>query len=234
MAFRLCFAVLLTLPLVQSAFSVHQNQNKAGVRFSLYPNVAKEDPPSLKQAVKTAVVGLGDLGVHVSPDAVSSFLVGTEPALFEALRSCFSRACLTADGKPRGVSMQATFSAGEDFSEIEVPARIAEVEDGRDFVKDAYLQPPRIAAQFALYPMGSSTYTGTIEKVHDNAKSYSCWKGDGMRLCAMLDGEGNDVFDVLRESFAIARADSEHVAMTVTLTANKNAWPEEDRSQPPR
>jgi hypothetical protein len=52
----------------------------------------------------------------------------------------------------------------------------------------------------------------------------------------MLDGNGNEVFDVLRESFAllVRQADVDHVAMTLTLTANKNAWPKEDRSLPRR
>ena len=227
--------VLLTFPAALSAFSAHQTQsNNISVRFSLYPNVAHEDPPSMKQAVKAAVGRLGDLGVHIRPDDVSSCLIGPESALFEALRSCFARACLTADGKPRGISMQATFeaSATDDYSHnVELPVRTAEIDDDMEFVRDAYLQPPRIAAQFALFPMGTSSYMRTIETVQGNAKRFSCWKHNLGRASAMLDGDGNEVFDVLRESLALARSDAESVAMTFTLTANKNAWPVEDRSQ---
>ena len=230
------FTVLLTLPEVLSAFSAHQVQdNNISVRFSLYPNVAHEDPPSMKQAVKAAVGRLGDLGVHIRPDDVSSCLIGSESALFEALRSCFARACLTADGKPRGISMQATFAAAaaalDDYSHVELPVRTAVIHDDMEFVRDAYLQPPRIAAQFALYPMGTNSPMQTVETVKDNAKQFSCWKHDLGSVSAMLDGDGNEVFDVLRESLALARDDSENVAMTITLTANKNAWPVEDRSQ---
>ena len=228
------FTVLFTLPAVLSAFSAHQTQNNnISVRFSLYPNVANEIPPSMKQAVKAAVGQLGDLGVQIRPDDVSSCLIGSESALFEALRSCFARACLTADGKPRGISMQATIesSLANDYSELELPVRTAVIDDDMEFVRDAYLQPPRIAAQFALYPMGTSSYMRTIQIVQNNAKQFSCWKHDLGKVSAMLDGDGNEVFDVLRESLALARNDSENVAMTFTLTANKNAWPVEDRSQ---
>jgi energy-coupling factor transport system substrate-specific component len=215
------------------AFSSDTNKAFTGVRFSLYPNVAKEDPPSLKQAVKSAVAGLGDLGLEVRPDDVSSCMIGPEPALFEALRACFAKACVTPDGNPRGVSMQCTFSAGcpgEDADQIVPPPRIVTASQGNEFIDAAYLQPPRIAAQFSVYPMGSLTYMDTIHEVIQYAKTSQSWKEGKSHFCSFLDGDGNEVFDVLRSSFALARKSAGHVVMTATLTANKNAWPEEDRS----
>jgi uncharacterized protein YqgV (UPF0045/DUF77 family) len=249
--------VLLLCPLAPSALSVvvpqsQGSQDMISVRFSLYPNVAKDDPAnaSMKQAVKVAVGRLGELGVSISPDDVSTCLVGSESALFEALRSCFARASVTASGTPRGISMQATvtmvpssspspLSSSDDGSynndALDLPLRTAtDVDDGMEFVRDAYLQPPRIAAQFALYPIGTTSFTITINHVFTNAKRSSCWKAEIGQFSAMLDGNGNEVFDVLRESFAllVQQADVDNVAMTLTLTANKNAWPEEDRSRP--
>jgi hypothetical protein len=216
------------------AFSSDANKAFTGVRFSLYPNVAKEDPPSLKQAVKTAVSGLGELGLEVLPDDVSSCLIGPEPALFEALRVCFAKASVTPDGNPRGVSMQCTFSAGfpgEDADQMAPPPRTVTASPGKEFINVAFLQPPRIAAQFSVYPMGSLTYMDTIHDVIQNAKKSQSWKEGKSHFCSFLDGDGNEVFDVLRSSFALARKSAGHVVMTATLTANKNAWPEEDRSQ---
>ena len=40
----------------------------------------------------------------------------------------------------------------------------------------------------------------------------------------MLDGDGDEVFRVLRQCFANARAECGHVVMTVSLLANKGAW----------
>jgi hypothetical protein len=245
------FLVLLTNPVKDaSAFATpatpssaaapnEQQSRTIGVRFSLYPNVGKENPPSLKSAVKAAVVGLSDLGLSIRPDDVSSCLVGKEGHVIEALQSCFARASVTTDGTARGLSMQGTLSYGyENFSTNEIPARTAAVEDGREFVPYAYLQPPRIAAQFALYPRMDSSTTGesyetTIDTILKPVRASPCWKdGPDRRLCYMLDGDGNQVFEVLRETFALACAKTSGVAMTMTLTANKSAWPESDRSQP--
>ena len=43
-------------------------------------------------------------------------------------------------------------------------------------------------------------------------------------FCTMLDGEGQEVFDVIRSSFALARERSGHVVMTATITANQKKW----------
>ena len=215
-----------------------------GVRFSLYPNVAKEDPPSMKQAVKDAVRGLKDLGVAVIPDDVSSVLIGPEPVLFEALRLCFAQASVRPDGQARHVSMQCTFSSGcpgEDPDQLEIPERTVETEgDGaedandpsrNEFVSVAYQQPPRIAAQFAVYPLGLENHMEIIYDVIGHAKQSSVWKGGKTHFCSMLDGDGNTVFDVLRSSFAVARErGGGHVVMTATITANKNAWPDKDKT----
>lgn len=217
-----------------AAFSANNPSDFTGVRFSLYPNVGKEKPPSLKQAVKTAVKGIDQLGLIIQPDDVSSCLLGEEPVLFEAVRSCFARASLTPDGNARGVSMQCTFSAGcpgEDLLD-EFPERTVVTKEGKEFVDDAYLQPPRIAAQFAVYPMGASDYMDCIHEVIDHAKKSPVWKEGTTHFCSMLDGDGNEVFDLLQECFMLARKTTGHLVMTATLTANKNAWPEEDRSKP--
>ena len=226
-----------------------------GVRFSLYPNVALDgtnleakgdegtpSPPSLKEAVKTAVSGIPDLGLRVQPDDVSSVLLGPEPALFEAVRIAFARAAVVAvpenkgkqmvDCPPRHVSMQCTFSAGCPGEDLDQFSSLPERTATDEMLQVAQQQPSRIAAQFAIYPLGMEDHMSVIYKVIGHAKQSPVWK-DGVKthFCSMLDGNGNQVFDVLRSSFALARehASNGHVVMTATLTANKNAWPDKDK-----
>ena len=231
----------------------HLPREFTGVRFSLYPNVAAapgDNQESLKQVVKTAVQGLTDLGLTVLPDDVSSVLIGPESTLFEALRIAFGRAAIRSDGNgPRHLSMQCTFSAGcpgEDIYQMTtIPLRTVNVsdtttKDDKGYLPEAYQQPPRIVAQFAIYPLGvDHQYMDIIYKVIDHAKESSVWKHNAGKthFCSMLDGDGNQVFDVLQSSFDLAQEQGAgHVVMTATLTANKNAWPDADKipsSNPP-
>ena len=89
----------------------------------------------------------------------------------------------------------------------------------------------------AVYPLGSGVdtdngdYMDTIYDVINHAKTKSCYKKDlKTYFCTMLDGDGVEVFDTLRECFTIARdshkerTGGSHITMTATLTANKSAW----------
>ena len=196
-----------------------------GVRFSLYPKVGEE---SLKEAIKKAVSGLSNLGLEVQSYDVSSVLLGPEPALFEAMRVVFGRAC-RAEGEPH-VSMVCTFSAGcpGEPNESPLPTRTVNTDS---WVDEAYNLPSRVACQFAVYPLGSSNYMDTIyDVIHEAKKSPAFKENVKTHFCSMLDGTGDEVFNVLRSSFALASQrhlqceGGVHVTMTATLTANKSAW----------
>jgi YKOF-related Family len=220
--------------LVQSSFQGNQAYLQA--RFSLYPNVAKEDPPSMKQAVKVAVAGLGDLGVSiVRADDVSSCLIGVDSTIWEALRSCFSRSSISIDGRtPRGISLQATLHtliSQDDKCPLLLPPRRVQPNKDDEWVMDAFLQPNRIAAQFSIYPLGIPSYMDVFELVQDCAKCSSCWKESLGQTTIMLDGNGNEVWDTLRKCMMVAQKTTDTIAMSVTLTANKNAWTVVDRKR---
>jgi len=193
---------------------------------------------SLKEAIKYAVKPISSLGVEVRPDDVSSCLLGPQPTLFEAVRVAFGRAARTTGGKPRNVSTQCTFSAGcpgEDVDNtLPLPSRTVEEKEGV-FVSDALDLPPRVACQFAIYPLGTASHMDTIYEVIEYAKQRNCWKEGKSHFCSMLDGDGVDVFDTIQSCFQLARdaCPDGHVVMTATLTANKSRWPEEDKSSPP-
>jgi len=72
--------------------------------------------------------------------------------------------------------------------------------------------------------MGVGGYMDVIYEVIEHAKKSSVWKEGKTHFCSMLDGDGDEVFDVLRESFALARERCGHVVMTVSFTTNKRQW----------
>ena len=227
--------------LVTDAFSTESPSSPlTGVRISLYPKTGPGQ--SLKQTIKDAVAGISDLGVKVQPDDVSSALIGPEPALFEATRAIFGRAC-RAEGEPH-VSMICSFFAGSPAdqdrelapattrsSTATLPERT--VSAGKDeWIDDAKSLPKRVACQFSVYPMGSSNYINTIDSVMEEVVRKSPAFKDELQghFCTTLDGDGEEVFNILRSSFELARSKQresgagEHVTMHVTLTANKSAW----------
>jgi energy-coupling factor transport system substrate-specific component len=233
---RMCAKIMTALLLhAATALSTAAASTKGftGVRFSLYPKVAGD--ASLKAAIKTSVAGLKDLGLEVRPDDVSTALLGPEPALFEAMRAAFGRAA-RLEGEPH-VSMVFTFSAGcpgEEEDDAPLPKRTLGAPD--EWIADASLLPARVTCQYAIYPLGSADYMGTIREVIALAKrspAFGAKKRDAdgnlmpagkTHFCTMLDGEGHEVFDVLRSSFARAREHSGHVVMTATITANQKKW----------
>eukprot|EP00978_Attheya_sp_CCMP212_P014524 scaffold37028_cov57-Attheya_sp.AAC.15 len=197
-----------------------------GVRFSLHPNISHDDDgsKSLKQAIKTAVKGLDTLGLKVLPDDVSSCLLGPEPALFEAMRVAFGRAGRTPGGELRQVSMSCTFSAGCPGEPDESPHVPRTISENTEFCEEAFLLPDRVACQFAIYPLGTEHHMDTINNVIRHAGKSPAWKEGKSHFCSMLDGDGQEVFDTLRSSFALARESAGHVVMTATFTANKRQW----------
>mmetsp|Transcript_2207 Transcript_2207/g.2046 ORF Transcript_2207/g.2046 Transcript_2207/m.2046 type:complete len:237 (-) Transcript_2207:103-813(-) len=218
----LIIALFLSIIMVCDALTADIQKQKGftGVRISLYPKVKGDQ--SLKEAIKTAVKGISDLGLEVRPDDCSTVFLGPEPALFEAVRVIFGRAC-RFEGEPH-VSMICTFSGGcpGEPDESPLPNRLAET---NDWIVDAFQLPSRVACQYAVYPLGSADYMETIKDVINSAKESPSYKGDiKTHFCTMLDGDGSEVFDVLRSSFALARTRNAHVTMTATLTANKALW----------
>mmetsp|Transcript_39678 Transcript_39678/g.119207 ORF Transcript_39678/g.119207 Transcript_39678/m.119207 type:complete len:255 (-) Transcript_39678:508-1272(-) len=228
---------------VDSFSATPPTEGFAGVRFSLYPKVKGDQ--SLREAIKNAVRGIPDLGLEVRPDDVSSSLHGPEPALFEAVRAAFGRAC-RVEGEPH-VAMVCAFSAGRpgggegpDDDDDDAAAAAAAppllpprtVNDGElsRWIDDAFDLPSRVACQFAVYPLGNADYATTIYEVIEEAKKSPSYKEGGKtRLCSMLDGDGVEVFDVIRSCFDLARQKHAergggHVTMTATFTAQKAAW----------
>eukprot|EP00293_Proteomonas_sulcata_P001481 CAMPEP_0184329060 /NCGR_PEP_ID=MMETSP1049-20130417/143947_1 /TAXON_ID=77928 /ORGANISM="Proteomonas sulcata, Strain CCMP704" /LENGTH=262 /DNA_ID=CAMNT_0026651401 /DNA_START=260 /DNA_END=1045 /DNA_ORIENTATION=- len=163
-----------------------------GVRFSLYPQAEH-----IKPIVKEAVTGIKDLGVTVLPDDVSSCLLGPEEALFEAVRISFGRIAATGTT----LSMQATFSAGcPGETDIIQTKRIVE---SKAWLPEAInlVKGVRVAAQFAIYPLGVPNYMDLIYREISQSKKSDVWKDKKTHFCSMLDGDGDEVFRVMQEAW---------------------------------
>ena len=186
-----------------------------GVRFSLYP-MRDDFVPLILGAVKD----LDRLGVQVEVDDVSTCLLGEEPNLFEGVRVAFSRAACSG----AHVVLSATFSAGcpgEPEGDVCVPRAYEGPSGGEEgWSEEAYRLPEVVSAQFALYPLGVTSYMGAIYTEIERARRAGVVKVVGRHFCTQLYGQGGMVFDVLRKAFAETRSKSVHSVMTVTLSAN--------------
>jgi hypothetical protein len=190
-----------------------------GVRFSLYP-MRDEFVPLILGAVKD----LDSLGVEVEVDDVSTCLLGEEPNLFEALRVAFGRvACSGAH-----VVLSATFSAGcpgEPEGDVCVPRAYDGPSGGEEGWSDeAYRLPDAVAAQFALYPLGTTDYMDAIYGEIERARQDGVVKVVGRHFCTHLYGPGVAVFDLMRRAFAETRTCATHSVMTLTVSANSPSF----------
>jgi hypothetical protein len=86
--------------------------------------------------------------------------------------------------------------------------------------EEAYQLPDTVSAQFALYPLGVTTYMDAIYGEIERAKQAGVVKVVGRHFCTQLYGPGGAVFDVLRRAFAETRMQATHSVMTVTVSAN--------------
>ncbi len=186
-----------------------------GVRFSIYP-MRDDFVPLILGAVKD----LDHLGVQVEVDDVSTCLIGEEPNLFEALRVAFGRAA--CDGTH--VVLNATFSAGcpgEPEGDVCVPRAYQGPSGGEEgWSREAYDLPLYVAAQFALYPLGSTEYMDAIYGEIERARQAGAVRVVGRHFCTHLYGPCGAVFDVMRRAFAETRERATHSVMTLTVSAN--------------
>lgn len=192
----------------------------AAARFSIYPKPTSGQ--SLKATIKHAVSGVGALGLAVQADSVSSLLTGDRETIFEALQGVLGRAA-NVPGKPH-VSMQCTVSTAAPG--VDIVGRCDES------AAEAWAESPsRVVCQFAVYSL--EELGSCADAVLERAAESACFATE-MPLCLMLDGEGEEVFDVLQDCYelACARSTSRHVVMTCTLTTNMSKWKsDEDKAR---
>lgn len=80
--------------------------------------------------------------------------------------------------------------------------------------------PLKVAAHFALYPLGTADYMDTIYEIISLAKDEGTFY-ESAHYASRLEGDAQRVFATLEHAFNRARkSDKSHVVMTTTMSAN--------------
>ena len=179
-----------------------------GARFSLYPMTDR-----YARVILDAIKGLGDTGLEVETDDVSTFIGGDRDRVFGELARVFAAAARTGEH----VVMTVLLSHGcpgetycESTGEVRTPAA-ATAKNEKSGVT--------VSAQWSLYPMGSDSYMDVIYREIDRTKSAGVF-AKGAHFVSGLRGDLTDVVGAIRASFDAACADAGHVVAHATISAN--------------
>lgn len=195
----------------------------SGAQISLYP--MSDDFVGI---ILDAIIALDPWRdrLRIETDDISTLLVGPPEILFPAMRDMFVRAaapgthCVLSALVSRGCP-------GEPDDPICAPAAarspdnpIAQrIREAGAAVQSSAATGQLVAAQFALYPLGSDRHMEEIggciaflkaSGVFDRSKNF----------CTRLRGDGGPVFTALSEAFTRFGAVSGHVALDLTVSAN--------------
>jgi len=179
-----------------------------GARFSLYPMTDR-----YVAVIEGAIKGLGDTGLEVETDDVSTFIGGDRDRVFGELTRVFAAAARTGEH----VVMTLLLSHGcpgetycESTGEIRVPAQPTTKGDKSGVA---------VSAQWSLYPLGSAGYMDLIYREIDRTKRSGVF-AKGAHFVSGLRGDLTDVIGAIRTSFDAASADAGHVVAHATVSAN--------------
>ncbi len=184
-----------------------------GRQFSFYPMTDQ-----FIEVILAAVKELHERNdLRVETDDLSTLLIGVPEPLFEALETCFVKAATTSSH----LVLSATFSRGcpgEPDDPICHPAPPDETAAGQEIVFTAR-EPVgiEVSAQFALYPLGISSYMEVIYREIQRTKATGVF-GRSKHFCTRLEGDVHHVFAALRTAFEQAANDAGHVVVTATIS----------------
>lgn len=163
---------------------------------------------------------------RIETDDVSTLLVGPPEQLFPAIRDLF----VSASSAGRHCVLAATVSRGcpgETDDPICTPSAdfgnqppLAErIEAAHSAVKLAPVTGLTIAAQFSLYPLGSSHHMDEIYGCIDFVKSSGVFERS-KNFCTKLRGDAGPVFATMSEAFLRFGAPEGHVALDLKASAH--------------
>jgi uncharacterized protein YqgV (UPF0045/DUF77 family) len=164
--------------------------------------------------------------LRLETDALSTLMVGPPEVLFPAMRDLFCAAARS------GVhtTMHATVSRGcpgepdDPFCRpVAGPARAASVADRVAICCGAVAAAQRcereIAAQLSLYPLGVGHHMDEIRACIEFLKNSGAFHRS-KNFCTALRGDAGPVFEALGQAFTAFGAETGHLAMDVTVSAN--------------
>lgn len=180
-----------------------------GARFSIYP-MSDRFVSIILSALKTVDTSK----VWMESDDVSTCVRGRSEHVFDVVKAIFLEA--SKDGTH--VVLNATFSngcPGDSAGDVYLSENEMRLNE-----KNSLLIHQDVAVQFALYPMGISTYMDVIMDQVALAKNQGTFT-KGVHYASRLDGNAHAVFKTLEDAFNGAHdSDSTHIVMTVAMSAN--------------
>ncbi len=164
--------------------------------------------------------------LKIETDDVSTLLVGEPEVLFAAMRDVFSEA---ARSRIHCV-LSATISRGCPGASEDVPCTsglfdgpLAPLPERHAAALEAMASAPDmgvdVAAQFALYVMGSGQHMDEIMGCIDFVKASGVFDRP-KNLCTLLRGDAGPVFMALEQAFCRFGPPQGHVAVDLTVSAN--------------
>lgn len=179
-----------------------------GCRFSLYPMSS-----NFVDIIMNALSKVDTSKVWSKTDDVSTCVRGRMEHVFDVTKAIFLQAASSGEH----VVLNGTFSIGCP-GDTEGDVFMSENDQRMNETNSAAMSI-QTAAQFALYPMGTSDYMNKIYGVVEIAQEHGTF-GGGVHYASRLDGDANQVFTTLEQSFAHTQESVSHVVMTVNLSCN--------------
>ncbi|WP_456280149.1 Ykof family thiamine-binding protein [Bacillus sp. K7] len=180
----------------------------AGFRFSLYP--MSDDFISV---IKSALNKTDTSKVWAKTDHISTVLRGSIDHVFDVAKAIY----LYTANSEKHIVMNGTFSIGcPGDTKGDTYLSADEKRVNEEAIRSLKAEAP---CQFALYPMNEPDYMGLIMEAVDIAEAEGTFV-QGVHYASELDGDAHDVFRTLEAVFRMAEQQTNHVTMTVNLSAN--------------
>lgn len=181
-----------------------------GCRFSIYPMA-----DNFIDVILKALNEVDTSKVWMETDDITTCIRGRSEHVFDVAKAIFIHAAKTNVH----VVFNGTFSIGcpgdseGDSYMTENDVRLNEEASSKEKVE--------VATQFALYPMNNPDYMQIIAEQVEEAKGHGTFT-KGVHYASRLDGDANNVFKTLEQSFVNASKTHErsHVTMTAAISAN--------------
>ncbi len=163
---------------------------------------------------------------RIETDDISTLLVGPPELLFPAMRDLHVAAsrdgvhCVLSAAVSRGCSGEPDDPICTTSADLSAEAPLQQrVSDAVAAVKGAAHQGQDVAAQFSLYPLGSSHHMDDIYGCIDFLKQSGVFDRS-KNFCTKVRGDAGPVFAALSEAFLRFGAPEGHVALDLTVSAN--------------
>jgi uncharacterized protein YqgV (UPF0045/DUF77 family) len=197
---------------------------------------------ALPPAKRAVLLRLAQVLRQVPARAASALARASGPARAEQIARGIAQASDPARIAARIASATEKASAVSAAPPPAAPPKVRRRPDEAGWVAEAIQLPGRVACQFSVYVLGDPNYEAMRARVSQLvASSSAACPGAPPPFCEMVEGDGEEVFTVLRDVFTLARESSggsggdsgaaavagSHVVLQAALTANLAKWKRE-------